>query len=137
MDTVYKYFNPTTDPLMVGVDGRVMTTLDIAHEFSSAELPGVKYVITSGKRSPGGNSVLKGAVPDSSHLVGLAVDLLVPGDAEFAAIMIGLAKSGFKRYGFYYVVDPPDPNTGIPRHVHVDMDPSKPTPCIWTKKEQN
>lgn len=133
----FKYFKPATDPLMVGVDDKVMVSLDIAHEFSSALLPSVHYVITSGKRSAGGNSILRGAVPDSAHLTGLAVDLLIPGDAEFAAIMIGLAKAGFTRYGFYYVVDPKDPNTGIPRHVHVDMDPSKPTPCIWTKREQN
>ncbi len=133
----FKYFKLATDPLMVGVDDGVMLGLDIAHEFSSAEMPGIKYVITSGKRSPGGNSILRGAVPDSSHLSGLAVDLFIPGDAEFAAIMIGLAKANFKRFGFYYIVDPKDPNTGIPRHVHVDMDKTKPTPCIWTKREQN
>ncbi len=132
----FKYFNPATDPMMVGVQDQVMLALDNAHGFSSAELSYVKYIITSGKRTAGGNSVLKGAVPDSSHLTGLAVDLLVPGDAEFAAMMIGLAKAGFKRYGFYYVVDA-DPTTYIPKHIHVDMDPSKPTPCIFSKKEQN
>lgn len=133
----YKFFNPTTDPLMVGVDERVMVMADSAHEVSSQELPGVKYVITSGLRSPGGNSVLNGAVPDSSHLAGLALDLLVPGDAEFAAMMIGLTKAGFKRFGFYYVAAQLDPTSFIPRHIHIDIDATKPTPCIWTKKELN
>lgn len=134
---VLKYFKPETDPLMIGVDDRVMTMLDIAHEFSSAELDRCRYVITSGKRSPGGNSILKGAVADSSHLSGLAVDLLVSDDVAYAAMLIGLAKAGFKRFGFYYVVDPKDPYTGIPMHIHVDIDVTKPTPCIWTKREQN
>lgn len=137
MATVYKYFKPETDPLMVGVDDRVMTMLDIAHEFSSAELTRVRYVITSGKRTAGGNSILKGAVADSSHLTGLAVDLLVDDNVAYAAMLIGLAKAGFKRFGFYYVVDPKDTNTGIPRHIHVDADSTKPTPCVWTKREQN
>lgn len=136
MATVYKYFSPATDPNMVGVDDRVMTGLDIAHEFSSAILPGVKYVITSGLRTADGNSILKGAVPDSSHLSGLAVDLLIPGDAEFAAIMIGLAKAGFKRFGFYYVVEQ-DINSFMPRHIHVDIDYTKPSPCIFSKRELN
>ena len=83
-----KYFNPTTDPLMVGVDSSVMMTLDSAHEVSSRIMPSIKYVITSGKRTIGGNSVLKGAVPDSAHLLGLALDLLIPGNAEFAAIIL-------------------------------------------------
>ncbi len=133
----FKYFNVEQDPLIIGVDDRVMLSLDSAHGFSSIELPGIRYNITSGRRSPGGNSILRGAVPDSSHLLGLAVDLLVTGDAEFAAMMIGLAKAGFKRYGFYYVVDQADPNTGIPRHIHVDIDRTKPSPCIWTKRELN
>lgn len=132
----YEYFNPINDPLMVGVSDEVMGKLDLAHKFSSVLLSTVKYVITSGRRSPGGNSILKGAVPDSAHLTGLAVDLLVPGDAEFAAILIGLVKAGFKRFGFYYVADT-DPTTFLPKHVHVDLDESKPTPCIWTKREQN
>ncbi len=133
---IYKYFNLDTDPLMAGVDDSLMLMLDSAHEISTAILPYVKYIITSGKRNPGDNSVLKGAVPDSAHLSGLAVDLFVAGDTEFAAMMIGLVKAGFQRYGFYYVADT-NPNNFIPKHIHVDRDPSKPTPCIWTKKEQN
>ncbi len=131
-----KYFNPTTDPLMIGVDETVMMTLDSAHGISSAVWPSIHYVITSGKRSAGGNSILKGAVPDSAHLTGLAVDLLVPGDIEFAAMMIGLAKAGFQRFGYYYMIDT-DPNKFLPRHIHVDLDKTKTTPCIWTKREQN
>ncbi len=121
---------------MAGVKDEVMVALDSAHEVSSAAVPGVKYVITSGKRSPGGNSILIGAVADSSHLTGDAVDLLVTDDVVYFAMLLGLMKAGFKRFGFYYVAGT-DPDNLIPRHIHVDKDPSKPTPCIWTKREQN
>lgn len=128
----YHYFNDTSDPLIVGLDAELMAMLDMAR--AAADVP---FTITSGKRSLSDNSVLKGAVPDSAHVSGLAVDLLVESDLTLGSMMIGLVKAGFKRFGLYYVASAIDPNDYIPRHLHVDIDPTKPSPCIWSKREQN
>ncbi len=133
----YKFFNELQDPLIKGLDDGLMMMLDSARDASGHALARVRYVITSGLRKPGENSILQGAVPDSAHLLGLAVDLAVEDDMAFAAIVIGLVEAGFTRFGLYYTQDVHDPNHFLPRHIHVDIDPSKPSPCIWTKREQN
>lgn len=98
---------------------------------------GVPVIITSGRRSVGGNSVLKGAVPDSSHLTGEGVDVWVESPNHYFALLKGAYAAGLRRIGHYYTIDPMDPNTFNPRHLHFDIDPTKAQDCSWCKKEQN
>lgn len=98
---------------------------------------GVPFVISSGRRSADGNSVLAGAVADSSHLSGLGVDLFVQDDNAYCLMLKGLYAAGFRRFGHYFNLDAGDPNHFIPRHIHVDIDQSKPQDCAWVKREQN
>lgn len=128
----FKYFHPETDPKIIGLDERLLVMLD-----SAREAAGVPFVVTSGKRTPDQNGVLKGAVSDSSHLSGLAVDLYVPDASAYFQMLRGLYKAGFRRFGHYFTVDQKDPNNFVPRHLHVDIDQSKPQDCAWCKKEQN
>jgi hypothetical protein len=116
-----KYFNETSDPLIKGLTDTLLLMLD-----SAREAAGIPLIITSGLRSPGGNSVLKGAVPDSSHLTGQAVDLHVQDDTHFWQMIHGLDQAQFQRIGLYFSVDPVT-KILTPRHIHVD----------FTKVEQN
>lgn len=126
-----KYFNEIEDPLIKGLSDSLLVMLDSAREAATIPL-----IITSGLRSASGNSVLKGAVPDSSHLTGEAVDLHVEDDFHFFKMLLGLGKAGFRRFGLYFSVDPVS-KILIPRHIHVDIDQTKPQGCVFTKVEQN
>ena len=114
------------------LDGQLWAMLDLARGKA-----GVPFVITSGRRSADGNSILAGAVPDSSHLTGLGVDIFVQDDNAYCLILKGLYAAGFRRFGHYFSVDQKDPNHFIPRHIHVDIDSTKPQDCCWAKREQN
>ena len=134
---VYKYFNPTTDPLMVGVGDDLMKMLDFARSRS-----GIGYTITCGLRSPDKNASLKGAVCDSAHLpdasgVCHAVDLECQDDHALFCLVFGLMMAGFRRIGIYVTHCESDPNKFIPRHIHVDDDPTKPLEVCWILQEQN
>lgn len=98
---------------------------------------GVPIVITSGRRTLSGNSVLKGAVSDSSHLTGEGFDCWVEDAAHYFALLKGAYAAGLRRIGHYYMIDQTDPNNFIPRHLHFDIDPTKPQDCSWCKREQN
>lgn len=126
-----KYFNEKDDPLIKGLTDSLLLMLDWARDVA-----GLPLIITSGLRTADGNSVLKGAVPDSSHLTGKAVDLHVEDDVHFWNMINGLYKAGFKRIGLYFSVDPVS-KILTPRHIHVDIDDTKPQKCIFTKVEQN
>ena len=129
----FKYFHPNTDPLMVGVKDDVMMMLDSAHDVH-AKIP---YVITCGLRTPDQNCKLKGAVPDSAHETGLAVDLACQDDHSLFCMLDGLIHAGFNRIGIYLARDPKDPTKFVPRHIHVDADTSKPPEVTWHYVEQN
>lgn len=111
--------------------------LDMARSKSvTIQLPqGCPFIITSGKRFTDGNSVLKGAVPDSSHLTGDGVDLHVEDGVHYFAMLKGLYAAGFRRFGHYFTADQTD--NLIPRHLHVDKDSTKDQDVAWSKKEQN
>lgn len=113
--------------------------LDMARSKSvTSQLPnGCPFIITCGKRTPDANSVLKGAVADSSHLTGEGVDLWVEDSVHYFAMLQGLFAAGFRRFGQYFEIDQKDPNNFIPRHIHVDIDETKPLDCAWCKREQN
>lgn len=96
----------------------------------AARLP-FTLLITSGLRTADGNSVLKGAVPDSAHLSGLAVDVAVGCSREAAQVIDACKAEGITRRGVYV-------NKAFqPVHIHLDMDNTKPEEVLFIKQEQN
>ncbi len=125
--STWKWFNEKDDPLIIGLDPELVSMLDNARNIA-----GTPFVISSGKRSVEGNSILKGAVSDSSHLTGKAVDLAVGGSREYFLMMKGLYAAGFRRIGQYLNATGDDAV-----HLHVDIDESKDQDVIFSKREQN
>lgn len=120
----WKYFK---DEEVVGLDPELVSKLDNARHVA-----GVPFKITSGKRSADQNSVLRGAVADSSHLTGKAVDLAVEGSRELYLMLKGLYAAGFRRIGQYVNVSGDDVI-----HLHVDIDETKDQDVLFSKREQN
>jgi hypothetical protein len=125
----FRYFK---DEEIVGLDRELVAKLDMARGIA-----GVEFKITSGKRTVDQNGVLKGAVTDSAHLTGLAVDLWVEDHHSYCMMLKGLYAAGFRRFGHYFTIDQTDPASFTPRHLHVDVDLSKPQDTAWCKREQN
>lgn len=128
----WKYFDEKCDPLIVGLNPELMAMLDKARERS-----GVPFIITSGKRSPDENASLSGSAKDSAHLSGLAVDLSCPTDGRLFAMLLGLIMAGFRRFGVYVAQCSDNPSKFIPRHIHVDIDTTKPLDTVWIQLERN
>ena len=129
---LFKYFNPVEDPKIVGIQDHTMLMLDSARDIS-----GVPYIITCGLRTADHNAELKGAVCDSAHLTGEALDLVCEDDHTLFKMLEGLIGGGFTRIGIYVK---PDPNNLIkltPVHLHVDCDTKKPPEVTWILIEQN
>lgn len=120
----YKFFS---DEEVKGLDPELVSKLETARHVA-----GVPFVITSGRRTADQNSVLKGAVADSSHITGKAVDLAVGGDREYFLMMKGLYAAGFRRIGQYMNSSGDDVI-----HLHVDVDETKDQDVLFSKKEQN
>lgn len=120
----WRYFK---DEEVVGLDNELVAKLDTARHIA-----GVPFKITSGRRTAGENSILNGAVPDSSHLTGKAVDLAVGTSNDYFHMMEGLIKAGFRRIGQYLNAAGDDVI-----HLHVDVDDTKPQNVIFSKREQN
>ena len=106
-----KYFK---DSEIERLDAKLVAMLDEAREAA-----GVPIVITSGYRTPDQNASA-GGVQDSAHTSGLAVDIRCPNDQYGKQVAFGLGQAGFQRAGFY------------DKHIHVDIDLSKPFPARWT-----
>lgn len=106
-----KYF---TDEETTGLVPDICFKLDRAREFFAAPI-----VMTCGYRSPEHNTEI-GGVPGSAHTKGMAVDVRAPSD-PFMRIKLAWAFgcAGFKRLEI------------APHHYHVDVDPDKPSPCVW------
>lgn len=83
------------------------------------EAAGVPFVITSGIRSPERNAEVKGS-PDSAHLTGHAVDIYAKDSHTRFLIVTEAINAGFRRIGCGR------------NFVHLDTDPSKPSPRLWT-----
>src|SRR5437764_536052 len=79
MPPTYKWFKPEE---VEGLDEEFVAKLDQARN-----LAGFPFVIASGFRTPEKNESIIGAVRDSSHLKGLAVDLVVANDHEVSLIV--------------------------------------------------
>lgn len=127
----WEYF---TDEETEGMDEKFMAKV-VAARKKTVELDpnkqGIPFRGTSWKRTPEKNQSVIGAVPDSAHLTGHAVDLRVFSTQEVAIIVAACIASGIPRQGIY--VD----SYWNPRHVHIDDDPGKVSPDIFIKKEQN
>jgi uncharacterized protein YcbK (DUF882 family) len=123
---MYKYFKlsefdspdrPGSGELM---EHEVIQALDIARD-----IYGYPMVITSGFRTIEHNRSLiergYAASPNSSHLLGWAVDIAVPNSERRFLMLEALLDAGFTRIGMGKTF------------IHVDMDPNKtPKHCIWT-----
>jgi uncharacterized protein YcbK (DUF882 family) len=95
--------------------------LDMARE--KARTP---FKINSGYRCKTKQAILynKGisSKTKSSHQLGIAVDIAIPGDATRSKIMWGLIQVGFTRFGIGKT------------WIHVDMDHNKNMNRIWVYK---
>lgn len=126
----WKHFS---DEEVAGLDKELVARLDMAREKA-----GVPFIITSGKRTPEQNTHLVGAVFDSAHLTGLAVDLATGDDHTKNRIVYGLCIAGLAdRIGEYFSVDATNPDRLITHHLHVDCDTTKPQQVTWALIERN
>jgi zinc D-Ala-D-Ala carboxypeptidase len=121
MSQTYTYFKPEE---VVGLEPEFVAKLDLARKAA-----GIPFRITSGLRTPEKNQSVIGAVPDSAHLKGLAVDLQVETSHEVALILDACKSVGITRRGIYF------DKLYRPTHVHVDIDPDKVDEVIFVKQE--
>jgi hypothetical protein len=101
--SMYTYFNPKSDPLMVGVSPTLMQIADTARGI--AEVP---FKITSGLRTVAQNTQA-GGVSNSAHLRGLALDIACT-DMTRQAILKGFLTCGSP----VFIED-------AQKHIHVDI----------------
>lgn len=117
----WKYFKPEE---VEGLDDEFVAKLDQARHIA-----GIPFVITSGFRTPEKNQSIIGAVPNSAHLKGLAVDLRVENTHEVALICDAAKAVGITRRGIYF------DKSLKPVHIHLDVDPDKVSDVIFPKQE--
>lgn len=129
MPPLYKYFAPEE---VVGLEPEYVAKLDMARA-KTIDIDEVKRglptIVASGLRSIEKNESVIGAVPDSAHLKGVAIDQAVSNNHEVFLAVASLIAVGITRIGIYV-----DAN-GTPTHVHNDTDPDKPQQVIWIKRE--
>ncbi len=91
----------------------------LTHKLDDARFAaGKPFIISSGYRCEKHNAEVGGS-PTSSHLLGLAADIVVQDDRIRLYILKGLIDTGFDRIGV----------SGD--FIHADIDPDKPRPRIW------
>ena len=105
-----------SDAEIAGLDQNLVKMLDSARGF--AKTP---FIITSGLRTPLENQAA-GGVLNSAHTRGLAVDLACAGSRTRFHMVAALLLAGFRRIE---IAD---------RHIHVDIDESKPMDVMWLDK---
>lgn len=84
------------------------------------DLAGVPFRINSGFRTKAHNAKV-GGEPNSSHTRGFAADIHAPDGPNKFKILKACIMIGFQRIGVYR------------NFIHVDCDPSLPTPTFWHK----
>lgn len=87
--------------------------LDKAREYAVTS-----FVVSSGYRCQSHNEAVGGS-PNSSHMKGLAVDIVVRNSGQRYKILMGLIGAGFNRIGLGE------------NFIHVDYDETKPSCVIW------
>jgi zinc D-Ala-D-Ala carboxypeptidase len=98
---------------IIDMDDKLMEMLDVARFHS-----GVAYIPTSGKRTLQ-HELDMDRDGSSSHVKGLAVDLLAETSSDRRKILSGLIKAGFTRIGIGK------------NFIHADIDPDKDQDVIW------
>lgn len=119
---------------VVGLDPDLVAKLDLATAKTadiSRERRRIPFIITSGLRTPEKNLSVIGAVPDSAHLTGHAVDLLVCSSHEVWVMVAALNSVGIGRIGIYVN------KNWEPVHLHCDNDSSKIDQVLFIKQEAN
>ncbi len=119
----YVYFS---DKEVEGLDPEFVAKLDLARKFA-----GIPFVITSGLRTAEQNQSIIGAVADSAHLKGLAVDLAVSDSRSLCKMIEGALTCGIHRIGIYFSSG----DSPLPIHLHLDDDPEKDAEVMWLKRE--
>lgn len=79
---------------------------------------GIPFVLTCGSRCPTHNHAVGGS-PTSSHLTGLAVDILCRASTTRWKVVTSLLSAGFRRIEIG------------PYHIHTDIDGDKPQDVIF------
>lgn len=93
-----------------------LTLLDKARDI--ADIP---FRINSGYRTPEHNAEV-GGVSDSAHTRGYAADIAYHSLENRDSMLSALYAVGFRRFGI------------AQSYIHVDNDPSKPSPAVWGYK---
>lgn len=107
------YFDRTEFTEPEKMDPKLLLMLDAARHFA-----GIPFVINSSYRLRGHNSRV-GGVSNSSHLVGLAVDIACSNSFDRFTIINALVRAGFTRIGIGQ------------HHIHCDIDIEKGQDVIW------
>ena len=95
-----------------------LKVLDAARGYSKNEDgTGIPFIITRGYRCENHPESKKN--PNSSHIKGLAADILVKNSRERAVILGALMNAGFSRFGIGH------------NFIHVDLDEDKIQGVIW------
>ena len=101
------------------IDRTFIKVLDAARAYSKDEDGSdIPFIITSGYRCENHPESKKN--PQSSHIKGLAADILVKNSRERAVILGALLNAGFSRFGIGH------------NFIHVDLDEEKTQGVIWT-----
>ena len=94
------------------IDRTFVKVLDAARAYSKDEDGSdIPFIITSGYRCE--NHAESKKNPQSSHIKGLAADILVKNSRERAVILAALMNAGFSRFGIGH------------NFIHVDLDEEK------------
>jgi uncharacterized protein YcbK (DUF882 family) len=94
----------------------------VQREWNDKGNASISFRINSGYRTPQYNATLSGAVPNSSHTLGMAADISVKNysKAQVDMMLEALRRSGFTRFGLYDTF------------IHVDIDnANRPSPSVW------
>lgn len=86
---------------------------------------GKPIIINSWYRSPASNAEVSTTGIDGAHTTGLAVDIKVSHADAFTLVALAISM-GCRRIGLRQT------GGASSRFVHLDLDPSKPSPRIWT-----